>query len=193
MLKGKRLLAMTLLLIATLIVGILETKDVQSLDGSCNYDLSGPSNISAGGETDNTTFKVVLFSNSNRTSSETFVRLQKSDGRTTFFTNQTLRIINVSGGETATFQAQYSPALSDDIYRVSAAVFYLNNTFYNYTATQFNCPNRTFTIETTEGGIAPAISEQVAVTVQKQKTNTTLIIAIVVIVALIYWISRKEK
>ena len=170
---------------------MLGVKDVSSDHvgtPTCTYDIAPANNA----QIENTTLKVVISTTSNQTSSESFVRLQKSDGRTTFFTNQTLRVINGTG-ETATFQAQYRPALPDDTYRLSAGVFFLNNTFYNYTGTQFNCANRTFTVDTSEGGIAPAVQEQVIIAKEKQKANLSLIAIIAGITALIIYISRKEK
>src|SRR3990167_8551427 len=123
----------TLLLLMTgMFIGGI--KDVSAADGSCTYTLASADKS----QTSNTTFAVVITSASNQTDdTNTFVRLENQAGFT-YFTNQTASVAN-STGETATYSVRYAPALDKGTYRLSSAFFYLNNSYYNYTALQFNC------------------------------------------------------
>ena len=187
--KKNKVLLMTLI---ALVIGIvIGVQDVSGLVPSCNYLLIAPSNVSSGVETNNQTLKVVIETNTNQTDdANTFIRLKNDETGYTYFTNQTASVANRTDG-TATYTTEYSQLLDETTYQVSAAFFLLNNTFYNYTATQANCVNSTFIVKTTEGfvgqvGIAAA-EEKAGV----QKTDCTLVY--ILIGALVLVLILKDK
>ena len=186
----KNMLVMTLFLVFAIILMSNEVESYHVQSPNCNYLLVGPSNVSDVGDTQNTTFKAVIQTTSNQTSSQTFVRLLNQNGATVF-TNQTGRMINTTG-ETASYEATWATPLDAQKYSLSAGFFFLNNTFYNYSITQANCVNRTFTVSPISGGYA-VIQEQAGAVAEQKKDSTMLLIAAIVVVILIVAISQTKN
>lgn len=187
---GKKLVWMILLLVA-LGIGITNVKAYHIANPICNYLLVGPSNISDAGQTQNQTFKAVIETTSNQTSSSTFVRLQNQNGYT-LFTNTTGRMINGTG-ETASYEVQWAPTLDAQKYSLSAAFFFLNNTFVNYSITQANCVNRTFTVYPVSGGyVVQQQQQQIITELTKGKDSTTTIIIIAGLALVLYMLFNKK-
>ena len=189
----KKIIWITLFLVTSILIGIVGIKDINAESNPiCSYVLVG-SNVSSGGDTQNTTFKSVIRTTSNQTSSQTFVRLENQYGYT-LVTNQTGKMVNGTG-ETASYEATWAAALdASQTYSVSAAFFFLNNSFYNYSITQANCENRTFNVNPISGGfLVQQQEEQVIQEAQKKKDNMSTIIIVLVIVALIYFMNKKGK
>lgn len=185
----KKIWLMALLLAVALFAGVKDSEG--AITPSCNYLLIAPSNVSSGVETNNQTLKVVIETNTNQTDdSNTFIRLSNDETGYAYFTNQTASVVNRTDG-TALYSIIYSQLLDETTYKVSAAFFYLNNTRYNYTATQANCVNSTFIVKTTEGFVGQvgiqAAEEQAGVS----KPNYMMLILL--IASLILVIFLKEK
>lgn len=160
---------------------------------SCNYLLVGASNISDNGATQNQTFVTVLSTTSNQTqtgSGSTFVRLENQNGYA-LFTNYTGIIANGSG-ETATYSVRYSPSLdAQQTYKISATVYFLNNSFYNYTGTSFACANRTFVVDAVSGGYV--VQQQVIAAETAKKSGSTMLLVVAAIVVIIIVISSMKN
>jgi len=194
---SKKLIWMTLLLVALTIGGLMTTREVSSYhvaNPTCNYLLVGPSNITDTGQTTNATFKAVIETTSNQTSSSTFVRLENSFGYT-LVTNNT-GIMRNGTGETASYEATWLSALDKGTYKVSSGFFFLNNSFYNYSITQANCNNRTFNVVAEGGGIVVIQAQQEIIQEAQEaeeKGNLTLLIAGLVVVIIIAISQMKNK
>lgn len=174
-----------LLLIVAMFTGI--SKNVESADGSCTI-TQAPAD---GSQQQNQSFSAVITSASNQTSSSTFIRLENQNGFT-LFTNKTAGVAN-STGETATYTTIYSQPLDSGTYKFSAAFFYLNNSFYNYTATQFNCGNRSFSVFPVSGGFVVNQQQQQAATQKAQNSNKTTYLLAGLVVVIAYFVLKKSK
>ena len=180
-------------LLAVFFVLAFGAKEVLGYDvanPTCAYRLVGPSNVSDAGTTQNTTFKAVIQTTSNQTSSQTFVRLINQNSYT-LFTNQTGRFVNETG-ETASYEATWAAPLdASQTYSLSAAWFFLNNTFYNYSITQVNCPNRTFTVNPVSGGFV--VTQEAGRIQEALKGDKTILwIAILAALVIVIWVNNKK-
>ena len=98
--------------------------------------------------------------------------------------------INLTGTNQTTMTASFAN-VPDGTYNLGAEFYIMNDTGNTYgTATVIACTNRTFNLETSEGGIAPLIP---VIIEEQQKAQTSSIVLIVVIAGFaLYMLMRKK-